>query len=266
VVHTHHFRGLPACRLLAWSLLATATGAQAADLGGGLTAGGTLTLTSDYIYRGLSESDGHGAAQADVHIDSAAGTFLGVWASTRDRNLQPGTDYEVEAYLGQRFDLGSTWSASVDGRAHYYVGGMQYTSLDYQEVSASLTYLDRWSLSLTAIPNAVRYSYTQRLSRGLAWVADTSGQWLLAHGLFGTAGAGYYYANGRTTQLPTEYLAPPLPSGAGGYAYGNVGLAYEYRHWRLDVGYFLTQRRAQEVVAPYPLANHRFAATVSWRF
>jgi len=260
------FRALRAGGLLAWALFALAGRAGAAGLPDNLSVGGSLSLTSDYIYRGLAESDGHGAVQADLHLDSTSGTYLGVWASTRDRQLPPGAADELEAYLGQRFQLGSTWSASVDGRAHYYVAGTPYTSLDYQEVAARVTYLDRWSFSVTAIPNAVRYWYSERLSRGPAWVADTSGQWWLTGGLFATGGVGYYYASGRSTaQPPAGYEQPALPSGAGGYAYGNAGLAYEYRPWRLEAGYFLTQGKAQQL-APYPLANRHFAATLSWRF
>jgi|GEM_PF-922478 len=262
----HRFRALLAGRLLAWALFASAGPAAAAGFPDDLSVGGSLSLTSDYIYRGLAESDGHGAAQVDVHLDSGSGTYLGVWASTRDRQLPPGAADELEVYLGQRWQLSSTWSASVDGRAHYYVAGTPYTSLDYQEVAAKVTYLDRWSFSVTAIPNAVRYWYSERLSRGPAWVADASGQWLLTGGLFATGGVGYYYASGRSTpQPPADYEEPPAPSGAGGYAYGNAGLAYEYRRWRLEAGYFLTQGKAQQL-APYPLANHRLAATVSWRF
>jgi hypothetical protein len=44
-----------------------------------------------------------------------------------------------------------------------------------------------------------------------------------------------------------------------------VGLAYEWHNWRIDVGYFLTQDRAQRLF-PYPTANDRFAGTLSWRF
>ena len=50
-----------------------------------------------------------------------------------------------------------------------------------------------------------------------------------------------------------------------GYAYGNVGLAYEWRNWRIDVGYFLTQNRMEDLMA-YPTANRRVAGTLSWRF
>jgi len=236
-------------------LLAAATGpVQAGDLGSGLTVGGSLAVTSDYIYRGVSESGRDPAAQADLHVNSSEGTYVGAWGSTRDHTLEPYADFDVELYLGHRFDLSSAWGVTVEGRAYYYAGGMQEMSDDYQQISASLTYLDRWSLSVTAIPNAVRYWYAQRLSRSPAWVAETSVQWLLRGGLFLTGGAGYYESTG---------TGPGITS-ALGYAYGSAGLAYEYRSWRIDVGYFATQRRAAQLF-PYPRANH-VAATLAWRF
>jgi hypothetical protein len=51
-----------------------------------------------------------------------------------------------------------------------------------------------------------------------------------------------------------------------GYAYGNLGLAYEWRTLRLDVGYFLTEKARAQRLFPYPSANNRFAGTLSWRF
>jgi uncharacterized protein (TIGR02001 family) len=251
------------------SLLLFAAGtACAANWPSDFTYGGNLAVTSDDIYRGLSESDGEGALQVDLHA-AAGGTFLGAWVSTRKRSLYPYADYDVEVYLGHRFDLSSTWGATLDARSHYFVAGAQPTSADYQELSGSLTYLDRWTLSLTAIPNAVRYWYYARLTRGPAWVAETSGQWLIAGGFFVTAGAGYYYSTGTAPAYPEPVAAPPgmepaAPS-LGGYAYGNAGFAYEYRRWRLDVGYFLTQPKAQ-ALSPYPSANERFAGTLTWRF
>jgi hypothetical protein len=233
--------------------------------------GGNLAVTSDYIYRGVSESDGHGALQADLHASSSGGAFGGVWASSRDRDLEPGTPAEVQVYLGQRFSLGNTWSATVSGRSDYFVGGPTRHSEDHQEISAALAWLDRYTLSVTAIPNAVRYSsvvvqypgYQLRYYetyRGAAFVADGAGQWLLREGVLGrgglylTAAAGYYYAS-----RPGNAPAPGL-----GYLYGNAGLALEWRRWRLDLGYFATQHRAARLF-PYPVAN-RLAATLSWEF
>ncbi len=247
---------LRAKSVLALALLgASAPAAHAIELGHDLTAGGNLALTSNYIYRGVSESDNHGAVQGDVHLDSSGGTFAGVWGSTRERDLDPGARYDLEVYLGHRFDLSSVWNATLSLRSHYYAGGTQEASNDYQEILGTLTYLDRWSFSVTAIPNAVRYWFYRRLSRSPAWIAETSGQWLIAEGLFVTAGAGYYSSPG---------TGPGIQRGTG-YAYGNGGLAYEWRSFRLDVDYFLAQDSAVRT-SPYPIANHRLEGTLSWRF
>jgi hypothetical protein len=232
--------------------------------------GGNLAITSDYIYRGVSQSDGHGALQADLHASSSGGTFGGVWASTRDRDLEPGTPAEVQLYLGQRFSLGAEWSATLSGRSAYFVGGPARHSDDYQEISAAFTWLDRYTLSITAIPNATRYVPAvcqfnghyypcYEVYRSAALVADAAGQWLLRQGLVGgglylTAAAGYYRASAANDdQVP-----------AVGYIYGNAGLALAWRRWRIDFGYFATQHRAARLF-PYPVAN-RLAATVSWEF
>jgi uncharacterized protein (TIGR02001 family) len=222
----------------------------------GVSSGGGITLTSDYIYRGVSESDGHGAVQGDLHLATSGGTFLGVWASSRDSDLEPGAAAVTEIYLGHRFSLSGSWDLTASARSHYYLDSSGYEpSNDYQEVSAALSYLDRWSFSLTAIPNAVRYWVFTRLSRSPAWVADASGQWLLGEHFFITGGAGYYYSTG----------TGPGIERATGYAYGNLGVAYEVRNWRLDVGYFAAQDAARRSF-PYPTASQHVAATLAWRF
>jgi uncharacterized protein (TIGR02001 family) len=223
-------------------------------LGQELSAGGNLALTSDYIYRGVSESNDHAAVQADVHL-AAGGTFGGLWASTRDRSVDPGGSYDFELYLGHRFDLSNAWNLTLSARTHDFAEGRLEPSADYQEVAGTLTYLDRWSLSLTVIPNAVRYWFYRRLTRAAAWDADTSGQWAIAGGLFATAGAGYYRSLG----------TGPGIARATGYAYGDLGLAYEWRRWRIDAGYFLVQNAAIRS-SPYPVDNRHFAGTLSWRF
>ena len=232
--------------------------------------GGNLVATSDYIYRGVSQSDGHGALQADLHASTPAGAFVGVWASTRDGDLEPGTPAQMQIYVGQHFNLGSDWSATVSGRADYFVGAPVRHSDDYQEISAAFTWLDRYSLSITAIPSATRYVPTVCYSNGLqypcydiyrsaAFVADVAGQWLLREGLFGgglylTAAAGCYYGSA------ADHDQAPAVS----YLYGNAGLALAWRRWRIDVGYFAGQSRGSDLF-PYPVAN-RLAGTVSWQF
>ena len=235
-------------------LILAALGARWAA-GAELDVGGNLAVTSDYIYRGVSESSGRVALQADLHADLAGGTFFGAWGSTRDHDLEPGASYDFELYLGQRLELSSEWAASLSARSHFLSGGRDEPSNDYQELGATLSWLDRWSLSVAVLPNAVRYWRYIRVGHTSAWVADTTGQWLIAGGLFATGGAGYYRANGTGPGIRTT----------DGYAYANAGLAFERGRWRADLGYFLTQPRAQ-LLFPYPIADHEVAGTLSWRF
>jgi len=245
VVQSRHAR--PSCvgLLCTWGALAAIPmqGAIAASVGG------EVSVTSDYIYRGLSESAGHAAVQVDLHASSAAGTFVGAWGSTRD--------HEVQLYLGHRFNLASAWSTTLTAISYSYVGDAGAISDDFQEASASVSYLDRWTFSLSATPNFVHYRSYHRLGRTPAYIADTAGQWLLSEGLFLTGGAGYYYYFLRNS-------APGRAVGAG-YGYGNVGFAFERQGWRLDVGYFFTQRRAG-LLSAYPSADNRVAGSLSWHF
>lgn len=219
--------------------------------------GGDVAVTSDYIYRGFSETDNKGAVQLDLHASLASGTFAGVWTSTLDDKFRPYAGYKVDEYIGQRFDLGSAWNTSLTATNYSYVAGHQYHSSDYQEIAASVSYLDAWTLSVSAIPNAVRYRGPFRTARYPAYDVETSGQWHIFNGFYATAGAGYYLFSGAKSAS--------IDSPTIGYAYGNLGLAFEWHRWRIDVGYFLTQDRAQNLF-PYPYVNNRFAGTLSWSF
>ena len=80
-------------------------------------------------------------------------------------------------------------------------------------------------------------------------------QWLIERHFFLTAGVGYYYSTG----------TGPGIERATGYLYGDAGLACEFGRWRLDVSYFFAQEAAQRLF-PYPSADGRVAATLTWRF
>ena len=241
--------------LSTWALLGLVTSEARA-----VSFGGDVAVTSDYIYRGYSQTNNKGALQLDLHASTQTGTFVGVWTSTLNDHYRPWASFDVEEYIGQRFDLSSAWNTSITATNYQYLGGHQSYSSDYQQIMASISYLDRWSFSFSAIPNMLRYGrYGEyRLGRYPAYDVETSGQWLLADGFFITGGAGYYLFMG------TDSMPPRHPT--IGYAYGNFGLAYEWRSLRLDVGYFLTQKAQAQRLFPYPTANDHFAGTLSWRF
>ena len=82
-------------------------------------------LTTDYVYRGVSLSDEHGAVQFGVDVGLESGVYFGIWGSTVD--IGGGTprqrDREVNYYLGYAYDSSQKWTIGANVVAYSYPGG-----------------------------------------------------------------------------------------------------------------------------------------------
>src|SRR6516164_2912263 len=72
--------------------------------------GGSLALTSDYIYHGISQTCGDPAAQADLHFRLPAGRsaselFVGTWGSAGLGSTHCTEAKELNVYGGYSFSL-----------------------------------------------------------------------------------------------------------------------------------------------------------------
>jgi uncharacterized protein (TIGR02001 family) len=136
--------------------------------------GGAVVLTSDYVFRGVSQSDGAAAAQADVHLRSARGWFAGVWTSTADPPPGNVGNYEINLYAGRSWDLSERWAASVSYVRYFYPNSPAHGRYDADEVSVSLKFDDRLALTAAVSPNATRYSSYGWAARGRALSYEAS--------------------------------------------------------------------------------------------
>jgi len=116
-------------------LTAGLVGAQAAcaqDSGFSATA----TLTSDYRFRGVSQSGLDPAVQGSVdYADASSGLYAGVWASNVDGLA--GADAEVDLYAGVNRTTAGGLRWGLGGYGYFYPGGHQ---LSYGEATAELGY------------------------------------------------------------------------------------------------------------------------------
>lgn len=119
-------------RLLAAGMLLGAGAVQA-----GVSS--TVTATSDYDFRGISQSATDPAIQASIDWSHDSGFFLGAWASNIDFADCCDEDIEVDLYTGfsKALDSGFSWNAGFT----YYV----YPGADYPVVDEKLDY---WELSV----------------------------------------------------------------------------------------------------------------------
>jgi uncharacterized protein (TIGR02001 family) len=136
----------------ALSLISIAPAAQADDEAGAwapFTAG--MTLTSDYRFRGISNSNRDAAAQGWVQYDHASGFFGNIWASTIDFQdatpLVPATNYdstvEVDFTVGYNHAFSEQTSAGLKVVYYWYADADTPAGMpdyDYLDVIASASH------------------------------------------------------------------------------------------------------------------------------
>ena len=119
--------------LVAGSLL-LACGVAAADVAY------NVAVTTDYRFRGVSQSAKDPAIQGGVDFSDKSGFYLGAWASTIDfGTLDRSADLEVDLYGGYKWKAANVeWDV---GLIHYaYPGSSSGTDLPFTEVYVGGTY------------------------------------------------------------------------------------------------------------------------------
>ena len=119
--------------LIALSLLVTAAApALAQDAPAPFTITGGATLTSDYRFRGISQTNKRFAIQGTLGVTTAAGFYVGTWGSSVDDYVAGGSDQEIDLYGGYKKTFSGT---TVDGGLLYYIypGNAKGTTTDFFE-------------------------------------------------------------------------------------------------------------------------------------
>jgi uncharacterized protein (TIGR02001 family) len=77
------------------------------------------TVTSDYRFRGISQSNKRPAIQGTVGVTHESGLYAGTWASTISNYVAAGSDAEIDLYAG--YKTTTAGGTTIDGGVLYYV-------------------------------------------------------------------------------------------------------------------------------------------------
>jgi uncharacterized protein (TIGR02001 family) len=102
---------------------------------GGTDISFNAALTSDYVYRGVSQTDEEPALQAGVDV-AVGGVYYGAWASNVD--FGDGTDAEVDFYFGIKPTAG-VWAFDFGAIYYAYVGAPDDTEWNYLELKGAVS-------------------------------------------------------------------------------------------------------------------------------
>lgn len=97
---------------------------------------GSLGVVTDYVDRGLSQSDGHAAVQGEIVWQHSEGAYASLWASSVDFDDGDEAVAEINYILGLGREIGA---AVVDASVAYihYPGAADELQYDLVEFSAS---------------------------------------------------------------------------------------------------------------------------------
>lgn len=99
---------------------------------------GDITLTSDYLFNGVSQTQGRPALQVSGTLSGENGVYAGVFASNVD--FEDDTELELDAYLGWYADLNSDWHVELSGLYYSYHGAGYSSDFNYPEVMLAVGY------------------------------------------------------------------------------------------------------------------------------
>ena len=189
-------------RVAAAALMVLAGPSPAAEVSG------YVTLTTDYVRRGVTQSDSDPAVQLGVDAGFANGIYAGVWGSTVDIENGPtrSRDTEVNYYLGYEHDTGKDWRVSANVVAYSYPGQTGNIDYDYVEYTLGAIFADTLWLQYSYSPELYldgydSHNYDLYAERALntTWTIGGGGGYYDTSSL---SGDGYWYAQlGATATL-----------------------------------------------------------------
>ncbi|MDA0679670.1 MAG: TorF family putative porin [Proteobacteria bacterium] len=191
---------------------------------------GYLILTTDYVFRGVSQSDEHGAVQLGADANFQSGWYFGAWGSTVD--IGAGTprqrDLEVNYYLGYTRDVSRKWTIGGNAVAYAYPGAAGLIDYDYTEYSLTSNFDDRLWIEYSYSPDLYHTSESaQNLSLYTEWQAGD----LFKFGV----GAGYYDVSNLI---------------GDGYANWQIGVTRSFKYLTLDLRYHDASRWLPIISSP----------------
>ncbi len=96
----------------------------------------TITLASDYLFNGITQTDEKPALQGSLDFALDSGFYIGAWASNVD--FGDDTNLEVDAYLGYYNELEHGVWYDISLLYYTYHGGDDSDDANYVEIAAAV--------------------------------------------------------------------------------------------------------------------------------
>ena len=188
-----------------------------------------LTLTSDYVFRGVSQTMSSPALQGSLNVSHDNGFFAYVWASNVDYVAEgapdDGAKIEVDLFIGYSLGLSDRITATASWVRYAFPGMQDEIRYDFSEWTGAVTADDRHSVTVAYSPD-----------------------------VFGSGGSSLYYSASTMFELPANLeLALELGrydlrnSYAESYDHAAVSIAGSFEALNWTLAYHRTSNDAKKI-------------------
>lgn len=108
--------------------------------------GGSAALTTDYVWRGSTQTQGDPAVQASFKVSGDSGFYASVWGSNVEFAPSTHASSELDFTVGWGTALNDDWA--VDVNVLHYRYPATTVDLNWTELNGTLTYMDNYWASL----------------------------------------------------------------------------------------------------------------------
>lgn len=178
--------------------------------------------TSEYMFRGISQTDDHPAIQAGAGYSFSNGFYVGGWASNVD--FGESTDAEIDTFVGWNGDLNDTFNLDVQLVRYNYIGEPDGVDYAYNELIGKVSFAENYSATL-GYTNDFLNTDTD------SFYGAVGGSWAVGNEVNLTAGLGY-----TTVQGPED-----------GYLDYSVGVNRDFGPVNIGLGYIGTDSSGEDL-------------------
>ena len=198
---------------------------------------GNVALTSDYVFRGISQTNNNVAVQGGMDWDTGAGFHFGLWGSNLDFQDNSEASAEVDLYGGYAGKVTDALSYDVGFISYWYPGAAGALDYDYWEVFGKAAY----NFGAAAVNFGVYYSPDNTGGTGPATYLMSGLTVPLTETVSISGGLNYYFLDQAHT--PPAFFPD--------YLDWNVGAKMNVNGWfNVDVRYYDT-----DIASECPAAN-----------
>lgn len=145
-----------------------------------------LAVTTDYVFRGITQNDFDPALQGGLdYAFGDSGFYVGAWASNVDFVDPDGPDLELDTYVGYSVDVAEDWNLDFSLVRYTYIGERDvYGSIDYNEVFGKVTWNEMLTFTVAYANDYSNLDYSSLYT-------NLAGSWEFGNDFSLNAGIGY---------------------------------------------------------------------------